>query len=204
MPDKRSKLLVATGNKGKLGELKILLAEMPVELLSLRDIGCTIEIEETGSTFNENAALKASGYAQISRIVTLADDSGLEVEALDNRPGVLSARYGGAELPFDEKMSMLLGELEKTGDVARRARFVCSMAIADNTGNIVRTALGICSGRIANLPRGTHGFGYDPLFIPDGFDETFGELDDSVKRKISHRARAFCEIMPFLRTFIAI
>jgi len=204
MPGEISKLLVATNNQGKLGELNGLLAGLPIELLSLRDIGCTVEIEETGSTFAENAALKAFGYASLSGLMTIADDSGLEVEALDNRPGVLSARYGGAELSFDKKMQMLLGELNETGDPQRQARFVSSIAIANAAGEIVHSAEGICSGKIASNPRGTNGFGYDPLFIPDGYDQTFGELSDAVKQEISHRARAFCEIIPFLRLFYAV
>ena len=198
------KLLVATNNKGKLGELNSLLADLPVDLLSLSDIGCTIEIEETGATFAENAALKARGYARLAGIWTLADDSGLEVEALDNRPGVYSARYGGVGLGFDKKMLMLLDELEKTGSKNRTARFVCAMAIADATGKIVHSGEGICNGKIAHQPRGNGGFGYDPLFIPDGFENTFGELSNDVKQEISHRFRAFCEIIPFLRSFCAI
>lgn len=204
MLGERSKLLVATNNQGKLGELQGLLAELPIYLLSLSDIGCTAEVEETGSTFAENAALKAGGYASLSGLMTIADDSGLEVEALDNRPGVLSARYGGAEIGFDEKMQMLLGELSATGETHRRARFVSSIAIANAAGEIVHSAEGICTGTIAPFPRGSNGFGYDPLFIPDGFDLTFGELSDGVKEKISHRARAFCEIIPFLRLFYAV
>lgn len=204
MAGERSKLLVATNNKGKLGELKGLLIGLPIDLLSLGDIGCTVEIVETGSTFAENAVLKARGYALLAKMPTLADDSGLEVEALDDRPGVLSARYGGAELGFDEKMQKLLGELNGTGDTQRRARFVSSIAIADAAGNIVHYTNGICSGTIAFTPRGKNGFGYDPLFIPDGFDDTFGELSDAIKQKISHRARAFHEIIPFLRLFYAV
>lgn len=197
-------LLIATSNKEKLCELKHLLSGVPVELLSLSDIDCGVEVEETGATFAENAALKALSYAQIAGLSTIADDSGLEVEALDSRPGVLSARYGGSELPFDKKMAKLLDELAQYGDTNRKARFVCAMAIADKAGNIVHMSEGICSGTIANQPRGIHGFGYDPLFIPDGYEHTFGELDEAVKQKISHRARAFCKIMPFLRTFIAV
>ena len=204
MLGERSKLLVATGNIGKLNELSGLLAGMPIELISLSDIGSFDEIEETGSTFAANAALKASGYALLAQVPTLADDSGLEVEALDGRPGVLSARYGGADLGFDKKMLMLLAELDKTGDIQRRARFVCSIAIANAAGEIVHSAEGSCHGTLALDPRGTNGFGYDPLFIPDGFDQTFGELSDADKQKISHRARAFCQIIPFLRLFYAV
>ena len=204
MPNERSKLLVATGNKGKLSELKGLLADVPIELLSLSDIGSFDQVEETGATFAENAALKARGYALRAGILTLADDSGLEVAALDNRPGVLSARYGGADLGFDEKMLMLLDELERTSGNNRTARFVCSMAVADSAGEVVHSAEGICNGKIAQKPRGTGGFGYDPLFIPDGFENTFGELSNAVKQKISHRFRAFEQIIPFLRLFYAI
>jgi XTP/dITP diphosphohydrolase len=202
MTDEGSRLLVATGNKGKLRELRDLLGGVPVELVGLEDVGCVVEIEETGATFAENAALKASGYARLVGILTLADDSGLEIEALGGRPGVLSARYGGEDVGFDSKMAMLLEELERSGDKDRRARFVCSIAIADAKGEIVYSADGICSGRIASGPRGTNGFGYDQIFIPDGFEETFGELSDAVKSKISHRARAFCEIIPFLQGFL--
>ena len=200
--DNRVKLLVATGNRGKLAELNDLLADVPIELFSLGDVGGFEEVEETGATFAENAALKASGYALLAGIVTLADDSGLEVEALDNRPGVLSARYGGAQLGFDEKMIMLLGELEKTGGKNRAARFVCAMAVADATGKIVHSAEGICNGRIAKKPRGTGGFGYDPIFIPDGFENTFGELSNDVKQQISHRFRAFLRNNPVFTAFL--
>ena len=147
-------------------------------------------------------ALKASGYAMQTGRMTLADDSGLEVEALGGRPGVLSARYGGPT--FDQKMSMLLNELDAIGDEARRARFVAAIAIADETGRILHAVEGICAGTIAAEPRGSGGFGYDPLFIPDGYDLTFGELPETIKREISHRGRAFSQIMPFLRGFFAI
>ena len=201
MSSETHKLLIATNNPGKIAELKDMLAGVLFELFSLDDFPSVTEVEETGLTFDENARLKASGYARQTGLLALADDSGLEVEALDNRPGVLSARYGGRDTSFAEKMEKLLAELDKTGDVARRARFVCSMAIADASGEILFTSEGICNGTIASQPRGSGGFGYDPLFIPDGFDRTFGELNEAIKRKISHRARAFCEIMPFLRHF---
>ena len=126
------------------------------------------------------------------------------VAALDDRPGVLSARYGGSDLGFDQKMMLLLDELEKTGGENRSARFVCAIAIADPDGEIVHTGEGICTGTIAEKPRGNGGFGYDPLFIPDGFEKTFGELPNDVKQRISHRFRAFCQIIPFLRLFYAI
>ena len=201
MSSENRKLLIATNNPGKVAELTGMLAGTRFELLSLNDLPAVTEVEETGLTFEENARLKASGYARQTGLLALADDSGLEVEALDNRPGVLSARYAGSGTSFAEKMEKLLAELDISGDVNRRARFVCSMAIADTSGEILFTSEGICNGRIASKPRGLGGFGYDPLFIPDGFDLTFGGLGEAIKQKISHRARAFCQIIPFLRHF---
>jgi len=195
------KLLIATNNPGKVAELRDLLAGGRFELLSLADFPHITEVEETGLTFIENARLKAVEYAGQTGLLALADDSGLEVAALDSRPGVLSARYGGRDTSFAEKMEMLLAELDGSDAVTRRARFVCAMAVAKVSGEILFTSEGICDGTIAAKPRGSGGFGYDPLFIPDGFEQTFGELGEAIKRKISHRARAFYEIIPFLRHF---
>lgn len=202
MPAKDRRLLIATHNAGKVREFHDLLGTLPIEVLGLDE--SVAELEETGSTFAENAALKATGYARQAGVTTLADDSGLCVEALDGRPGVLSARYGGKEIGFDQKMDRLLAELNETGDTERRARFVAAVAIADEQGEILHSVEGICSGRIASQARGNGGFGYDPLFIPDGYDLTFGELPNAIKREISHRGRAFSQIMPFLRGFYAI
>ncbi|HQZ95061.1 MAG TPA: RdgB/HAM1 family non-canonical purine NTP pyrophosphatase [Pyrinomonadaceae bacterium] len=195
------KLLIATNNQGKVAELQDLIADFPIELLSLADFPAVVEVDETGSTFAENAELKAAGYARQTSSFALADDSGLEVDALDGRPGVLSARYGGEATTFAEKISMLIDEMKAAESDERRARFVCSISIADTKGTILFTADGVCKGRIADSPRGAGGFGYDPLFIPDGFAQTFGELDRSTKQTISHRSRAFQQIIPFLRHF---
>ena len=199
-----ARLVVATNNNGKFREFRELMAGLPIELVRLDHVGIVTEVEETGTTFIENADLKAAGYARQAGTVTLADDSGLEVEALDGRPGVLSARYGGPHTSFDEKMAKLLVEIDETGDAERRARFVAVISVADRTGKIIHSAVGICPGRIAPEPRGSGGFGYDPLFIPDGYDQTFGELPEAIKREISHRGRAFLQIIPFLRGFFAI
>ena len=204
MSTESRKLLIATHNSGKYNELKGLFAGLSIDLQSLSDFKIVSEVEETGSTFAENARLKARSYAMQTGIVALADDSGLEVEALDGRPGVFSARYGGDKAGFAEKMSKLLYELDRAGDEDRRARFVCAIAIADASGDVLHTIEGICTGRIAEKPRGSGGFGYDPLFVPEGFDQTFGELPDEIKQEISHRARAFNEIIPFLLDFIAV
>lgn len=200
----RKRLLIATGNEGKIAELRSMLFDIPLELIGLDHFTHLKEVQETGATFDQNARLKAAGYAGQTGLTALADDSGLEVIALANRPGVLSARYGGAETPFSEKTKLLLDELAVTGDEVRRARFVCSIAIAAPSGEILFSAEGICDGTISQSPRGTHGFGYDPIFIPDGYQATFGELTASVKHEISHRGRAFLQIIPFLRDFSAI
>ena len=195
------KLLIATNNAGKIAELKAMLAGISVELLCLTDFPDAVEVAETGLTFAENAALKATDYALQTGQYALADDSGLEVTALGGRPGVFSARYGGEGTSFKEKMELLLAEMAESGIADRSARFVCSIAIADADGNIVAVAEGVCEGAIAAAPRGDGGFGYDPLFVPDGYNQTFGELSGSVKQKISHRSQAFRQIIPFLGHF---
>lgn len=194
-----NEIVIATLNSGKLREIGELLRDSPIRILSLADHSDIVEVEETGATFAENAALKASEYARLTGLFTLADDSGLEIDALSGRPGVLSARYGGEDTGFDEKMRLVLGEIEKTDGLGRGAQFVCSMAVAAPNGDIVYTAEGLCRGSIADSPRGTGGFGYDPIFIPVGHEMTFGELSSAVKHEISHRARALAEIIPFLR-----
>lgn len=199
-----TKLLIATNNAGKVRELRDMLAGVPLDLVSLAEFPAVEEVEETGTTFAENARLKAVGYARQTGLPALADDSGLEIDALGGRPGVLSARYGGDETGFGEKMRMILAEILEVPEGARSARFACSLAVADTSGEILFETAGVCPGRIAATPRGTGGFGYDPIFVPDGFELAFGELDDAVKREISHRARAFRQIIPFLRHFNAV
>ena len=196
----QTELLIATGNQGKLREMRAMLSSLPLRLIGLDTLRPpVVEVEETGATFAENAALKASAYAIASGKLTLADDSGLEVDALHGRPGVLSARYGGVDTPFSAKIGLLLAQIGLSPSGSRFAQFVCAVAIASPEGKILCTSAGICPGLIAETPRGEGGFGYDPVFIPDGFDRTFGELPDTIKAKISHRARAIEQIIPFLR-----
>ncbi len=178
-------LLIGTKNAGKIRELKKFLTELPFEIRSIAEFENIAEPEETGVNFAENAALKARYYALKTRMPALADDSGLEVEALGGAPGVFSARYAGENSSDADKIAKLLDELKKK--INRRAKFVCSMAISDEFGKIICAADGICKGRIAINVSGTSGFGYDPIFIPDGFEKTFGELPDEIKREISHR-----------------
>lgn len=196
-------LLIATKNAGKIKELEEPLAELPVRLHSLRDFPNVIEPDETGATFVENAVLKAKYYALQTGLRALADDSGLEVEALNGAPGVFSARYAGDEAKDADRIEKLLKELAETQDENRCARFVCAMAVADETGEIEFAEEGVCEGKIALLPRGANGFGYDPVFIPDGYAETFGELSGGIKRRISHRARALNKIIQHIRRFYA-
>lgn len=193
-----SELVIATRNAGKLREVRSLVSDLPVQLLSLTEFPETTEVEETGQTFAENAALKASVYATQTRRWTLADDSGLEVDALGGAPGVLSARYAGAGATDAERNALLLTELGRASDAERRARFVCVIAIADAEGRIQHLSTGVCEGRIALEPVGANGFGYDPLFIPDGYEQTFGQLSPEIKRGISHRARALGGARAFL------
>jgi len=197
-------LLIATMNAGKVVELRDMLPCTDIEVVGLDAFADVVEVEETGATFEENAKIKATEYSRQAGLPALADDSGLEVMALDRRPGVLSARYGGEELPFSEKIRLLLGELDTAGSDDRSARFLCSIALASAEGEIVATASGMCNGNLASAPRGKGGFGYDPIFVPEGYDLTFAELPSAIKAQISHRGRAFSQIMPILRRFFSI
>lgn len=198
------KILLATNNTGKLAELRAMLSGLPVEICGLGDFPGVVEVKETGSTFAENARLKAIGYALQTGLTSLADDSGLEVDALGGRPGVLSARYGGESTSFENKMKMLLSEIANVDFSDRSGQFSCAIAISDEKGGILFESKGICRGQIALSPIGSGGFGYDPIFVPDGYEQTFGELPGEIKRNISHRSHAFAQIMPFLRDFIAV
>ena len=185
-------IVVATTNAHKVEEYKKLLADQDVELKSLLDYPGFPDVEENGKTFAENAAIKALAACKYCDVPAFADDSGLEVEALDGRPGVYSSRYADSD---PERIARLLGELE--GKENRRARFVCAISIAIN-GEVIETFEGEVKGTITAAPRGDGGFGYDPVFQPDGYDQTFGELPADVKNKISHRANAFKKAMQFV------
>ena len=191
-------LVIATRNQGKLLELRTIIRELPLVLLDLHSFPSAQTIPETGATFAENASLKAAGYAVQTGEMTLADDSGLEVDALGGAPGVLSARYAGEGASDAERVNKLLAELSRLNSRERTARFVCVIAIADRAGVILNLSKGICEGRIAAAPRGSNGFGYDPIFVPRGFDQTFAELSAPVKSGISHRGKALRAATGFL------
>ena len=193
-----SSLLLGTRNPGKVIEIVNILADSGWYFSSLREFPDVGEAEENFVTFAENAIAKAQFYASATGLCALADDSGLEVEALDGAPGVFSARYAGAHATDADRRTLLLSELTRVGDPSRRARFVAVVAIAKPNGEILNLSEGICNGTITYEPRGTGGFGYDPLFIPDGYDQTFAELPDTIKNRISHRARALLGTRTFL------
>ena len=182
-------LLLATRNLHKLEEFRAIFSDLPLRLLSLRDLQLAIDVEETGTTYAENAELKARAYAQVSNILTLADDSGLEIDALGGAPGVQSARYLGSEISYEERFRVILEQLKGLSLDQRSARFRCVIALVEPLGNI-RIVEGVVEGVIADGPRGTNGFGYDPIFSLPELGKTFAELEPEYKNRISHRARA--------------
>ena len=191
-------LLLATQNHGKLTELRQLLGNLSLELCDLTDFPEVETVPETGESFIDNASLKAAGYATQTGLLTLADDSGLEVEALGGAPGILSARYAGEGASDADRTARLLAELSIIPPAKRSARFVSAVAIANREGQILNVSVGTCDGHIGFAARGTGGFGYDPIFIPSGSEKSFAELKSEIKNQISHRARALAGAREFL------
>lgn len=182
-------VVVATSNAGKLREVRAILADLEVPLLA-PDAFAPLRFPEEGDDYEENAAAKARTCAQATGCLSLGDDSGLEVEALGGRPGVRSARYGGPGLDDAARVARLLEELRGVSEEKRAARFVCVAALAHPDGRVV-TARGSCEGRILDAPRGSVGFGYDPVFLAAGGGLSMAEIPESEKNRLSHRARAF-------------
>jgi XTP/dITP diphosphohydrolase len=179
-------LLLGSANDGKVAELDAGLSGLPLRIHTLKDYHHIPSPAETGKTYEGNALLKARYYQNRTGILTLADDSGLEVEELQNQPGVLTARFGGPDLTDAQRVSYLLEKLQNATN--RRARFVSVIAVVGP--GYQATVRGECLGSIARAPLGEKGFGYDPVFIPDHYEETFAQLSSSVKANISHRGRA--------------
>jgi XTP/dITP diphosphohydrolase len=188
-------ILIATTNPGKLREIRGILAGLPRAFVWLSELPSIAEPEETGATFEKNARQKALYYARASGLPAAAEDSGLEIDALDGAPGVLSSRYDGETYP--EKFAHIYAQLRERGAMASPARFVCALALARD-GAIVFEARGTVEGRIAPEPRGTHGFGYDPIFHYPPLGLTLGELTEEAKRAVSHRGAAFAKLRAFL------
>lgn len=184
-------LVVATSNPGKLLEMQAYLTDVDVELQLKPD---ELEIEETGETFSENACLKASQVAKAMGKWAIADDSGLEVEALEGAPGIYSARYGTSDRDRIERLLFELGN-----ELNREARFVCVIAIARPDGSIALQTEGICPGEILHSPRGNNGFGYDPVFYVPEHDMSFAEMTPELKKSLSHRGKAFQTLLPQLQ-----
>jgi len=193
-----AKLLVATNNRGKLREYSELLRGVPFELTTLSEQGITVEVEETGSSLEQNAIRKATAYAGLSGLITMADDSGLEVDALGGEPGPLSRRYAGENVTDKERNDFLLAKLKDVPREKRTARFRCVIAIAAPRG-VVKTCEGACEGIIAFGARGEGGFGYDPVFYLPELDKHMAELSLAEKNRISHRARAAQKAKRILR-----
>ena len=195
------KLLVATRNSGKVREFSRMLSEMPFEMVGLDDLGITLEVEETGSTFEENAVLKARAYARESGELTLADDSGLEVDSLNGEPGVLSARYGGEGLDDEGRVQLVLDKMKHLPGWERTARFVAVLAlVGDEVTDGVVTSKGVMEGAIMHEPIGENGFGYDPVFWLASHAKTTAQLTGEEKDVISHRGAALRGLTPTLES----
>lgn len=193
------KLLIASENKGKVREIKAILSGIPFKLISLNDFPTLNPAEETGRSFMDNAILKAKYYAEKFDLLTLAEDSGLEVDALDGRPGVYSARYAeGSDL---ERVKKLLDEMREIRRDKRLARFVSAAVIYHPQKGVLFSSTGICKGFIASLPTGQNGFGYDPVFYLPEFDKTSAQLTLEEKNKVSHRAKALIKCRDFLTNY---
>lgn len=205
-------ILVATQNPGKIREVDEALQSLPVTLHYLNEFHI-VTVDEVGKTYEENAALKALSYAGQTGLWALADDSGLEVDALDGQPGVLSARYAGEQASNEDRISKLLSELASRRAPRRNANFVCCMALAGSEHSnrrldgeaprLLTLVQARCEGAITFQARGTNGFGFDPIFQPVGYAETFAELPTEVKARISHRAQALVAIRTFLAGWLA-
>ena len=200
-----TKLVLATTNRGKLAELRELLATLDVEVLSIADACATpFQVVEDGVTFVANALKKARAAGSLTGLLSLADDSGLEVDALNGAPGVYSARYAGEHATGEENNAALVNALSAKRGKIFPARFRCALALVDPSSSespiVVEEKM---EGHVILEPRGTNGFGYDPLFVPAGFDRTFAELSSAEKNALSHRGRALKEIQPKIRAIAA-
>jgi len=191
-------IVLATRNKKKIEEIKRIMTGIAVSVFTLNDFSGCPEVEEDGTSFEENAVKKALAVSEYTGKIAVADDSGLEVYALKGAPGVLSARYAGEGTDDKRNIEKLLREMRSFGTEKRRARFVCCIALALPDGTI-NTFYGYVEGEIGTEPKGTNGFGYDPVFYPDGYNRTFAEMSDEEKDAISHRGRALKEIQRYLR-----
>ena len=194
------RLLIATTNRNKVREIRQLLDNIPIELVTLEAWPAVSAPEETGRTFEENARAKALYYAAATGELTVAEDSGLEIDALGGTPGVESARYGGEQTKYPAKFELIDRALRAKGAAGSSARFVCALALAID-GRILFETRGTVEGQIAPQPKGSNGFGYDPIFFYPPYGRTLGEATDAEKSAVSHRGNAFRALRPFLEAF---
>ena len=183
------KIIFATTNENKMREIKMILADVPFEIVSLKESGINADIEENGTTFEENAVIKAKAICELTGLITLADDSGLEIDYIHKEPGVYSARYMGEDTPYHVKNRSLIERLKDAEGEQRSARFVCVIAAAFPDGRVITTR-GTIEGRIGFEERGNNGFGYDPILYVPEYNMTTGEMPPELKNKISHRGKA--------------
>jgi XTP/dITP diphosphohydrolase len=192
-----NKIVIASRNAGKVKEIKQLLEGMNLQILSATDFPQVPQFKETGNSYRENALIKAKAVYDYVKLPVIADDSGIEVNALNLAPGVYSAIYAGEDADDIKNRNKLIDEINKSADSDRSAKFVCVLVYFDG-----KTAVffeGECIGKVITEERGNAGFGYDPLFIPEGYDKTFAELEQSVKNRISHRAKAVSGLIDYLK-----
>lgn len=185
----KKRIIFATSNEGKMKEIRLIMEDSDYEVISLKEAGVNADIEENGTTFEENAVIKAKAIAQLTGLCTLADDSGLEIDYLDKAPGIYSARFLGENTSYDKKNNYILDQLLGVELAQRTARFVCAIAYAQPDG-VVMTTRGTIEGFIGEEIRGENGFGYDPIFMVPEYGKTTAELSIDEKNKISHRAKA--------------
>ena len=192
------KIIFATTNKNKIREVNMMVEDFDVELVPMSDLGIDIDIEETGTTFKENAIIKAKTISEMTGEIALADDSGLEVDYLDGAPGVYSSRFLGEDTPYEEKNDYIIDKLKDAKGDERSARFVCAMALVFPDGE-VETCYGTIEGLIGYEQKGTNGFGYDPIVYVPEYEMTTGEMDPRLKNSISHRGKALEQMKEIIK-----
>jgi len=197
------RLLVATTNRDKLREIRALLVDEATDLLTLRDLPHIDQPDETGTTFAENALLKARHYAKASGLITVAEDSGLVIDALDGEPGVYSARFIRPDATYPERFAVILRRLAEHPERGRAARFMCAVAVVNGDRTLFET-VGTIEGEIAEAPRGDRGFGYDPIFYYPPYRTTLADVDEEAKLAVAHRGVAFRALAEWLRTGVGV
>lgn len=201
----KPRIVLASTNRHKIEEFRTLLADVPCELIGPADLGLSIEVEETGATFHENAVLKAIAYAEAANLPALADDSGLEIDALGGEPGVYSARWAGVEISYEDRFRILFERLANVPNDQRTARYHCVIAVAQPAPHGLYTVVdGMLEGNIARKACGSGGFGYDPIFYVPEMGRTVGEMAPAEKHAISHRGRAAAAVRDPLRQLLSL